>query len=226
MTAHFLGGAVIARSPEHGVIDPYHRVWGYPGLHVRRRLGRLGQPRRQPVADHHGAGRAGHVVVAQPWRRRPAPGPGRALPCSSTPECRPSGRRRCRRSASPVRVEPLVSVGPAADRVGGCSGVAGESSPAVGVRLREWSFSAAGCGSGATGPGGSSRCPRTSATRSTRPSVDRRGWLRVGARRGAPSGETVWRTSLFPSAEAGAYVLPVKKAVRVAEGLPTTRWPR
>ena len=32
-------------------------------------------------------------------------------------------------------------------------------------------------------------------------------------------GETVWRTSLFPSAEAGAYVLPVKKAVRVAEGL-------
>ena len=32
-------------------------------------------------------------------------------------------------------------------------------------------------------------------------------------------GETVWRTSLFPSAEEGAYVLPVKKAVRVAEGL-------
>ena len=32
-------------------------------------------------------------------------------------------------------------------------------------------------------------------------------------------GETVWRTSLFPSTEAGAYVLPVKKAVRVAEGL-------
>ena len=34
MTAHFLGGAVISDSPEHGVIDPYHRVWGYPGLHV------------------------------------------------------------------------------------------------------------------------------------------------------------------------------------------------
>ena len=32
-------------------------------------------------------------------------------------------------------------------------------------------------------------------------------------------GSSVWRTSLFPSAEAGAYVLPVKKAVRVAEGL-------
>ena len=32
-------------------------------------------------------------------------------------------------------------------------------------------------------------------------------------------GRTVWRTSLFPSSEAGAYVLPVKKAVRTAEGL-------
>jgi cholesterol oxidase len=34
LTAHFLGGAVISDSPERGVVDPYHRVWGYPGLHV------------------------------------------------------------------------------------------------------------------------------------------------------------------------------------------------
>jgi cholesterol oxidase len=34
MTAHFMGGAVIGDSPETGVIDPYHRVYGYPGLHV------------------------------------------------------------------------------------------------------------------------------------------------------------------------------------------------
>jgi cholesterol oxidase len=34
MTAHLLGGAVIGDSPETGVIDPYHRVYGYPGLHV------------------------------------------------------------------------------------------------------------------------------------------------------------------------------------------------
>ena len=34
MTAHFLGGAVISDSPERGVLDPYQRVWGYPGLHV------------------------------------------------------------------------------------------------------------------------------------------------------------------------------------------------
>lgn len=34
LTAHFLGGVVISDSPETGVIDPYHRVWGYPGLFV------------------------------------------------------------------------------------------------------------------------------------------------------------------------------------------------
>lgn len=32
-------------------------------------------------------------------------------------------------------------------------------------------------------------------------------------------GGSVWRTSLFPSTEQAAYVLPVKKAVRLAEGL-------
>jgi cholesterol oxidase len=34
MTAHFVGGAVISDSAEHGVIDPYHRVWNYPDMHV------------------------------------------------------------------------------------------------------------------------------------------------------------------------------------------------
>ncbi|MBN2113096.1 MAG: GMC family oxidoreductase [Acidimicrobiia bacterium] len=34
MTAHILGGAAIGSGPETGVIDPYHRVFGHPGLHV------------------------------------------------------------------------------------------------------------------------------------------------------------------------------------------------
>ncbi len=34
LTAHFLGGAAISDSPEHGVIDPYHRVYNYPTLYV------------------------------------------------------------------------------------------------------------------------------------------------------------------------------------------------
>lgn len=33
-TAHFVGGCVIGKSAEQGVIDPYHRVWNYPTLHV------------------------------------------------------------------------------------------------------------------------------------------------------------------------------------------------
>ncbi len=34
MTAHILGGATIGDSPSTGVVDAYHRVYGYPGLHV------------------------------------------------------------------------------------------------------------------------------------------------------------------------------------------------
>jgi len=34
MTAHFLGGAAIGDSAETGVIDPYHRVYGYPTLYI------------------------------------------------------------------------------------------------------------------------------------------------------------------------------------------------
>ena len=34
LTAHFLGGAVISESPEHGVVDPYLRVFGEEGLHI------------------------------------------------------------------------------------------------------------------------------------------------------------------------------------------------
>ncbi|HEY8452268.1 MAG: GMC family oxidoreductase [Micromonosporaceae bacterium] len=34
MTAHILGGAVIGATAAEGVVDPYHRVFGHPGLHV------------------------------------------------------------------------------------------------------------------------------------------------------------------------------------------------
>ena len=34
LTAHFMGGACIGDSPENGVIDPYHRLFGHEGLHV------------------------------------------------------------------------------------------------------------------------------------------------------------------------------------------------
>ncbi|MGW2694595.1 GMC family oxidoreductase N-terminal domain-containing protein [Streptomyces sp. NPDC001296] len=34
LTAHFLGGCAIGDSRETGVIDPYHRLYGYPGISV------------------------------------------------------------------------------------------------------------------------------------------------------------------------------------------------
>jgi cholesterol oxidase len=34
LTAHFIGGCAIGDSPETGVIDPYQRMFGHPGLHV------------------------------------------------------------------------------------------------------------------------------------------------------------------------------------------------
>ncbi|WP_106403416.1 GMC family oxidoreductase N-terminal domain-containing protein [Actinocorallia populi] len=34
LTAHFIGGCVIGDSPQTGVIDPYHRLYGHRGLHV------------------------------------------------------------------------------------------------------------------------------------------------------------------------------------------------
>ena len=34
LTAHFIGGCTIGEGPETGVIDPYQRMYGHPGLHV------------------------------------------------------------------------------------------------------------------------------------------------------------------------------------------------
>lgn len=34
LTAHFLGGCPIGDGPERGVVDPYHRLYGHPGISV------------------------------------------------------------------------------------------------------------------------------------------------------------------------------------------------
>jgi cholesterol oxidase len=34
LTAHFIGGCAIGDSPKTGVVDPYQRVYNYPGLHI------------------------------------------------------------------------------------------------------------------------------------------------------------------------------------------------
>jgi cholesterol oxidase len=34
LTAHFIGGCPIGKDADHGVVDAYHRVFGYDGLHI------------------------------------------------------------------------------------------------------------------------------------------------------------------------------------------------
>ncbi|GGD23625.1 GMC oxidoreductase [Nocardioides daphniae] len=34
LTAHFIGGCTIGDSPDNGVVDPYQRAFGHPGIHV------------------------------------------------------------------------------------------------------------------------------------------------------------------------------------------------
>ena len=76
LTAHFLGGAAIGDSPEHGVIDPYHRVYGYPDAFGDGRRRDLGEPGGQPGAEHHRAGRTGGVAVAEQGPGGPAAAAG------------------------------------------------------------------------------------------------------------------------------------------------------
>ena len=45
----------------------------------------------------------------------------------------------------------------------------------------------------------------------------RRGWGSIPVE--ATIGDTVWKTSIFPDKESGSYMLPVKSAVRKAEGV-------
>jgi cholesterol oxidase len=34
LTAHFIGGCTIGDSADSGVVDPFHRMYGYDGLHI------------------------------------------------------------------------------------------------------------------------------------------------------------------------------------------------
>ena len=80
LTAHFIGGCAIGDSSATGVVDPYQRLYGYDGPARGRRVGGVGEPRGEPVAHHHRAGRAGDGVLAQQGRGRPAPGARLGLP--------------------------------------------------------------------------------------------------------------------------------------------------
>ena len=76
LTAHFLGGCAIGDGAGHRRRRRLPPGLQLPGPARRRRLRGLGEPRRQPVAHDHRAGRAGLLAVAEPGRGRPASGAG------------------------------------------------------------------------------------------------------------------------------------------------------
>ena len=101
LTAHFLGGAAIGDSPEHGVIDPYQRVYGYPTLSVMDGAAVSANLGVNPSLSDHRSGRARRVAVAEQGRGRPAARAGRALPAARADPARTSrGARRCPRSVA------------------------------------------------------------------------------------------------------------------------------
>ena len=80
MTAHFLGGCADRRLARDAASStPTTGSTATRGC-TSSTARRSRQPRRQPVADHHRAGRAGDVAVAQQRRARPAPAARRRLP--------------------------------------------------------------------------------------------------------------------------------------------------
>ena len=105
MTAHFLGGAPIGDSAAAGVIDPYHRVYGHPGLHVVDGAAVSANLGREPVAHDHRAGRAGDGAVAQQGRRRPPTAARRSLRPAGPGGPTPPGRPR----RGPGRTAPVAA---------------------------------------------------------------------------------------------------------------------
>lgn len=92
-TAHYIGGCVIGEGPESGVVDPYQRVFGYPGLHVADGsavTANLGvNPSLTITAQASARWRSG------PTATRSIPGPNWARPTAAS--------RRCSRNSRPCR---------------------------------------------------------------------------------------------------------------------------
>ena len=86
MTAHFIGGCAIGDSPQTGVIDPYHRLYGYPGLHVVDGSALSANLGVNPSLSITAQAERADVAVAQPGRR-PTPGRRSARPISDSTPC-------------------------------------------------------------------------------------------------------------------------------------------
>ena len=110
LTAHFIGGCTIGDSPETGVVDPYQRVYNYPGLHIVDGSAISANLGREPVADDHRPGRAGDGLLAQQGRGRRPPGPGAAYqPTAPVAPASPGGPGRRAGGAAAAHRRRLLS---------------------------------------------------------------------------------------------------------------------
>jgi cholesterol oxidase len=110
VTAHILGGAAIGATPEEGVVDPYHRVFGYPDLHVLDGSAVPANRGANPALTITAL--AERAMACWPNRGEPdprPPGPGyrrlAAVPASRPTVplgTAPAGRTVMRRSATPA----------------------------------------------------------------------------------------------------------------------------
>jgi len=92
ITAHLLGGAVIGATPEEGVVDPYHRVFGHPGLHVVDGAAVSANLGANPALTI--AAQAERALSFWPNRDEPDPRPPLGAPYVRLPSRVPSGPGR------------------------------------------------------------------------------------------------------------------------------------
>jgi cholesterol oxidase len=115
VTAHILGGAAIGADPSTGVVDPYHRVFGHPGLHVVD---------GSAVSANLGVNPA-LTITAQAeramslWPNKGEPDPRPASPISGWPRSRRASRPSPRAPRPPSRCDdqrPAAAFGAVTDR--------------------------------------------------------------------------------------------------------------
>jgi cholesterol oxidase len=111
LTAHFLGGAAIGDTAEHGVIDPYQRVYGYPtlavmdGAAISANLGvnpslSITAQAERAASLWHNKGQVERPAQGQPYKRlAPIPPEHPAMPADA-----PAALRR-------LPIEPVRSAG-------------------------------------------------------------------------------------------------------------------
>ena len=108
LTAHFLGGAAIGDSPEHGVIDPYQRVYNYPTMYVVDGASVSANLGVNPSLSITAQAERAASLWPNKGERGPAAGAGRGLQAAGADRARAS-RRACRRAggaaAHPARAE-------------------------------------------------------------------------------------------------------------------------